>query len=36
MMAMESQLYQYMLSGRWLIKSSGRIMFHDDGSMAEH
>ncbi|KAG5373975.1 hypothetical protein IGI04_042705 [Brassica rapa subsp. trilocularis] len=30
-MAMEGRLYQYMLSGRWLIKSSGRIMFHDDG-----
>ncbi|KAG5382599.1 hypothetical protein IGI04_034069 [Brassica rapa subsp. trilocularis] len=30
-MAMEGRSYQCMLSGRWLIKSSGRIMFHDDG-----
>ncbi|KAG5374255.1 hypothetical protein IGI04_042427 [Brassica rapa subsp. trilocularis] len=30
MMAMEGRLYQYMLSGRWLIKSSGRIMLHDN------
>ena len=36
MMAMEGQLYQYMLCGRWLIKSSGRIMFRNDGLMAEH
>ena len=35
-MAMEGWLYQYLLSRRWLIKSGCRIMFHDDGSMAEH
>ena len=34
--AMECRLCQYILSGRWLIMTSGRIMFHDDGSMAEH
>ncbi|KAG5400721.1 hypothetical protein IGI04_015328 [Brassica rapa subsp. trilocularis] len=36
MMAMEGRLWQYLLSRRWLIKSSDRIMFHDDGSIAEH